>query len=101
MSLDLHSNVKIREIELAEIDEDGYTFFRVIYRVKRGRKDYKIWVLPEDLRGCDIFPLCYRRMAKYADVLDMHNNVIFTGSNSECKRFVQCANKRYFNPEIS
>lgn len=101
MSLDLHSNVKIKEIELAEIDGDGYTFFRVVYRIKRGRKDYKIWVLPEDLRECGIFPLSYRRMTKYADALDMHNNVIFTGSHSECRRFVQCANQRYYNSEIS
>ncbi len=95
MALDLHSKVKIKSVDLVEISS-GIVFFRLTYRVKNGRKDYKIWVLPEDLQGTGIMPLCYRRMLKYGDVLDMSDNVLYTGKNSECRNIVMLANKRYY-----
>ena len=97
--LDMHSKVTIQEVLEVEIDSDDYVLFHVSYKVKRGRKIYKIWLTAEDFQNTGIFPLCYRRMTKYADVLDMHNNVIYTGGFSTCKRIVQSANKRYYQGE--
>lgn len=96
MALDLHTNVTIKEIEQVELVQDEIVLLRIVYRVKRGRKDYKLWALPADFRGTGIFPLCYRRMSRYADVLDMNNNIIYTGKFSECRKIVQCANKHYY-----
>lgn len=38
------TDVKIKGYCGAEID-NGFVLIRVVYRVKRGRKDYKIWLV--------------------------------------------------------
>jgi hypothetical protein len=97
MALDLHSKVTIKSIERLELAHGDTVLLRVIYRVKRGRKDYKLWALPSDFRGTGIFPICYRRMnsGRYGDVLDMNNNVLWTGDLSTCRTIVKIANKHY------
>jgi hypothetical protein len=96
MPLDMHSKVRITNVNRLELAHGDTVLINVTYRVKRGRKDYKIWLLPSDFRGTGIFPLAYRRMSRYADVLDMNNNVLYTGSFSECNKIVQIANRHYF-----
>jgi hypothetical protein len=94
MALDMHTRVNIKSVDLLEVNGDT-VFLKVTYRVKRGRKDYKIWLLPADFRGTGIFPLCYQRLPRYANVLDMHNNVLYTGTHSQCRDIVRLANKHY------
>jgi hypothetical protein len=94
MSLDMHSKVKIQEVLEVELSSDT-VFIRVSYKVKHGRKLYKIWLLPSDFRGTGIFPLSYRRMTKYADVLDANENVIYTGLQSTCRDIVKFGNEHY------
>ena len=96
MALDLYTNVRIKSIESAEISSDGIVLIRVVYRVKRGRKDYKLWALPSDFRGTGLFPLCYVLTGGESRVLTMDNQVVFRGTVAECSRFVQCANKHYY-----
>jgi hypothetical protein len=95
MALDMHSKVTIKSIEWAEILGNDTVLIRVVYRVKHGRKDYKIWLLPADFRGTGIFPVAYRRMGRYADVITMQNEVMYTGSMSDCQEFVKIANKHF------
>jgi hypothetical protein len=96
MALDMHSKATIQEILQVEIN-NGYVFFQVSYKVKRGRKIYKIWLLADDFKETGLFPICFRRMnqGRYGDVLDMHNNVIYTGSLLTCREIVVSANKRF------
>jgi hypothetical protein len=94
MALDMHSQVKIQKILQVEYSNNT-VLIQVSYKVRRGRKLYKIWLLPADFRGTGLFPICYRRMPRYADVLDMHDNVIYTGSMSVCREIVRIANRHY------
>jgi hypothetical protein len=94
--LDMHTKVTIQEVLEVEIN-GNYVFFRVSYKVKRGHKIYKIWLLADDFTGTGLFPICYRRMnnGRYGDVLDMHDNVIYTGKMSTCREIVIKANRRF------
>jgi hypothetical protein len=94
MALDLHSKVTIKSIERLELSND-VVLLRVMYRVKRGRKDYKLWALPSDFRGTGIFPLCYVLTGGKSWILTMNNWKIFEGSVSECSKIVTIANKHY------
>jgi hypothetical protein len=99
--MDMHTNVKINGYVDATID-NSYALIRVTYRVKRGRKDYKIWLLPRDFRGTGIFPVCVSDKPNSQglyNVLDMQNKVMFTQTKDVCIRFVKLANKDYYEAQ--
>jgi len=95
MALDLHSKITITEIVRSEITNDDVVSILIGYKVKRGSKIRQLWVLPSDFRGTGIFPVCYQWLGKYANVLTLKDEVIYTGSHADCKKFVQIANKQY------
>jgi hypothetical protein len=92
MALDLHSKVTIQEVIETELTRD-LVLIRVSYKVKRGRKLYRLWALPRDLKECGLFPLCYTKDGR---VLTYDNKVIYTGTVANCKKFVKIANTDHY-----
>lgn len=97
MSLDLHSKVTVKDFLDLEVTFGDVVLIKVSYRVKRGRKDYTIWALPRDLRGCGIFPLRHEHLEKYGNVYSADSRLVYTGSNLFCKKVVKLANDDHDN----
>ena len=96
--LDMHSNVRITEILEAGIFSN-VPLIRVGYKVKRGRKTYKIWLLPDDFIGTGLFPLSYKwdnSTGKTSTVYTMDNQIVYSGKTSTALQIVDLSNKRYF-----
>ena len=97
--MDMHTEVTIKEFIDTDIVCRDIPMFRVTYRVKRGRKDYKIWLLPKDFIGTDLFPLSYKIMnnGKYTEVFAMDNRLVYSGKTSYAINLVKLANKQYYS----
>lgn len=87
--MDLHTRVNVLDVLQVNLDNDC-VLFQVSYKVKRGRKVYKLWCLSEDLKGCGILPLvCHGQ-----DVLTQKNQVIYSGMLAG--KVTRITNRRYF-----